>query len=241
MWILKGFEIEILKLKNSSFWVFWLGSTVVGMFLLGSYFRMYENQTEETKIALIFEIVATFLPIICSIATAYLVRQEEQISNLYGMLAVRQRGKTVFMKLVFTWLLGNISIFVLFLGIGVLSSHEDGIVLKLIKLFVGMAFFNLFLYIFHFFMHLKYGIGISLFWGVFESMQAIIYSNIRLQGVFRFIPFAWIMEWKHDLQEGVLRNHLTFWSGCVVIMLVSLFLFVRWFTYWEGRKSCGTS
>lgn len=241
MSVIKGFAIEALKLKRSSFWMFWLGSTLLGMFFLGFYFRMYNSQTEEKRISLIFEMIATLLPLICSIATAYLIRQEEQIANLYGMLAVCRRGKNICIKLLFTWLLGSASIFGLFLGIAILGSGDGKITLRLIELFGGMAFFSLFFYIFHFFMNLKFGIGISLFWGVFESMQAVMYSNIRLRGAFRLIPFAWLMEWKQDIQDELFLQNISFWSGCVFLLLVSLLLFVRWFTGWEGRKNYGTS
>ena len=202
---------------------------------------MYDSQSEETRISLVFEITATLLPLICSIATAYLIRQEEQISNLYGMLAVCRRGKTIGIKLLFPWLLGNISIFGLFLEIGILGSGDSKIALKLITLFGGIAFFSLFFYIFHFFMNLKFGTGMSLFWGVFESMQAVMYSNIRLRGVFRLIPFAWLMEWKQDVQDELLIRNISFWCGCAFLLFVSLFLFVSWFTGWEGRKNCGMS
>jgi hypothetical protein len=239
MGLLRYFQIESMKLKHTSFFLFQLGSTFFCLFFWGSYFQMYGSQAEETKFQLIFEILATLLPVICSISTAYLVRQEEQIPNLYGMLSVSQRGKAVFMKVMFAWMVGNISLFIQFLGIVVLCSHQHEVILKLISRFGGLVVFSLFFYIFHFFLNLKYGIGMSLFWGIFESMQAVIYSNIKLSGGFKFIPFAWLMEWNQGVQEATLVENKNFWGLCILLMLLLLFLFVQWFSCWEGRRYYG--
>lgn len=240
MSLLRSFKIEILKLKHTSYWMFQIGTTLICLFFFISYYRMYNTQSEDRRIYMIFEIIATLLPVICSISVAYLVKQEEQIANLYGMLSVRRRGKMISEKLLFTWLMGSISLLIITFGIGVISSLQRRMIYNLVGLYVGMVAFSLFFYIFHLFLNLRYGIGMSLFWGVFESMQAVIYSNIKLSGFFKFIPFSWPMEWKQDLWEGILIENRTFWSICILIQIVCLVFFVRWFTCWEGRKNYGT-
>ena len=189
MSLLRSFKIEILKLKHTSYWMFQIGTTLICLFFFISYYRMYNTQSEDRRIYMIFEIIATLLPVICSISVAYLVKQEEQIANLYGMLSVRRRGKMISEKLLFTWLMGSISLLIITFGIGVISSLQRRMIYNLVGLYVGMVAFSLFFYIFHLFLNLRYGIGMSLFWGVFESMQAVIYSNIKLSGFFKFIPF----------------------------------------------------
>lgn len=237
MKLVSGLKIEILKLKNTSYWLFQIGSTLVLLFLLGGYFRMYHMQAEERRIRLVYEIIATLLPVICSIAIAYHVKQEEQIANLYGMLSVTRRESQIGVKLLIAWTMGNISLLVITIGIGVLSSRQPMIIYELLGLYIGMAVFSLFFYTFHFFLNLRYGIGMSLFWGVFESMQAVMYSNIKIYGMFRYIPFAWLMEWKEDLLEGVLAENRSFWSICMLLLAIGLAAFVWWFAHWEGRRN----
>lgn len=239
MSLLRGLEIEIIKLKRTSYWIFQIGTTLICLIFFGSYYQMYSTQSENRRIHLIFEIIATLLPIICSISTAYLVKQEEQIANLYGMLSVRQRGRMICQKLLFAWLMGSCGLLMLTLEIGILSSQQSSVIFNLTGLYVGMAVFSLFFYIFHFFLNLRYGIGMSLFWGVIESMQAVMYSNINLSGVFKFIPFAWLMEWKQELLEEILIKNKAFWSMCILMLIVVFFSLVWWFKGWEGRKKYG--
>ena len=73
-----------------------------------------------------------------------------------------------------------------------------------------MAFCNLIIYILHLFLSFKFGLGLSLFWGVFESLQCILYSNIELKGVARYIPFAWSMNWVQDILS---RQNFQLWKG----------------------------
>ena len=102
---------------------------------------------------------------------------------------------------------------------------------------VGIAFCNLIIYALHLFLSLKFGLGISLFWGVFESLQCILYSNIELNGIARYIPFAWSMNWLQDILNDRFFNHGTEWIGIAVLTIGGLLLIFLWFSHWEGRKN----
>lgn len=227
----------MLKLKHSSFWIFQLSIVVLATFFLGTYFKTYIRQDEISRLKLVFEMLATVFPVICSISAAYLIRQEEQISGLYGMLAVPQRGKAICQKLVFVWLVESAEVMMITFVIGILSSAQSRVIIKLIAIYGGMTILSLFFLVFHFFLNLKFGMGVSLFWGIFESMQAVIYSNIKLSGGFRYIPFAWLMEWNRDVLENTLLSHQYFWYMCSVLLMVFLASFIKWFQSWEGRKN----
>lgn len=235
--VLRGFKVEMLKLKHSSFWIFQLSIVVLAAFFLGTYFKTYIRQDEIGRLKLVFEILAVVFPVICSISVAYLIRQEEQISALYGMLAVPQRGKLLSQKLVFVWLIESIGFMIIVFVIGILGSGQSKMMLSLFGIYVGMVILSLFFIVFHFFLNLKFGMGLSLFWGIFESMQAIIYSNIKLSDGFRYIPFAWLMEWNRDVLENTLLSHRFFWYICSVLLMVFLAFFIKWFQSWEGRKN----
>lgn len=237
--VLRGFKVEILKLKHSSFWIFQLSVVVLATFFLGTYFKTYIAQDEMSRLKLVFEILATVFPVICSISVAYLIRQEEQISGLYGMLAVSKRGKLIYEKLVFIWLIEMFGFTIITVVIGILSSGQSRVIFKLIGIYGGLVVLSLFFFIFHFFLNLKFGMGVSLFWGVFEIMQAIIYSNIKLFGGFQYIPFAWLMEWNRDVLENTLLLHRYFWCICSMLLIVFLTSFIKWFQNWEGRKNYG--
>ena len=48
---------------------------------------------------------------------------------------------------------------------------------------LGLAMNSLVIYALHLFFSLKFGLGLSVFLGVFECLQCILYSNIELHGL----------------------------------------------------------
>ena len=108
---------------------------------------------------------------------------------------------------------------------------------KLIGAAVGIAFCNVIIYILHLFLSFKFGLGISLFWGVFESLQCVLYSNIELKGIARYIPFAWSMNWIKDILNRQLFTYGAEKIGIAALTIGSFLLILLWFSHWEGRKS----
>ena len=101
----------------------------------------------------------------------------------------------------------------------------------------GIAFCNLIIYIFHLFLSFKFGLGLSLFWGVFESLQCILYSNIELKGITRYIPFSWSMNWVQDILSRQMFNYGTEKIWIAALTTGGLLLTLLWFSHWEGRKN----
>ena len=101
----------------------------------------------------------------------------------------------------------------------------------------GMAFCNFIIYILHLFLSFKFGLGLSLSWGVFESLQCILYSNIELKGVARYIPFAWSMNWVQDILSRQIFNYGTEKIWIAALTTGGLLLTLLWFSHWEGWKN----
>lgn len=76
-----------------------------------------------------------------------------------------------------------------------------------------------------------------MFLGVFESLQCILYSNIELKGIWRYIPFAWSMNWVHDVLNNGLSVHVTEWIWIAALTIGGVLLTLLWFSHWEGRKN----
>ena len=166
---------------------------------------------------------------------------EEKASHFQPLLAVPNRRKMILAKLAYLYGAGITSLSCLFLlfvfGIqflGIADTVQPG---TLTRAAAGIAFCNLIIYVLHLFLSLKFGLGISLFWGVFESMQCILYSNIELNGVARYIPFAWSMNWVRDILNHQFFAHGTEWVWIAVLTIGSLLVTLLWFSHWEGRKN----
>ncbi len=157
------------------------------------------------------------------------------------LLGVPDRCKAMLTKLVVLYGAGIAALFSLFLlfllGVHFLRTANTIPLYMFVKAGAGMAFYNFIIYALHLFLSFRFGLGISLFWGVFESLQCILYSNIELNGMARYIPFAWSMNWVHDVMNDRLSVHATEWIWIAVFTIGGVLLTFLWFSHWEGRKN----
>ena len=102
---------------------------------------------------------------------------------------------------------------------------------------LGLAMNSLVMYALHLFFSLKFGLGLSVFLGVFECLQCILYSNIELHGLWRYIPFSWSVNWVHDVLNGRLVSNTVQWILIAVLSVGFLWVILYWFSRWEGRKN----
>ncbi len=236
MSILTSVKLELLKLRHTKFWLFHILIICGITLLMDVYYILYDFKEPAARIKMIYEFVGILLPIFCSISIAFLIRIEEGISNMYGILGVRHR-KTVIMGIwLVAWSIAVLQLLLQTVSIKIIGGINGDILQKLWLLCGGMMVFSSFYYLFHLFLHLKFGIGLSILWGVFECMQSVMYSNIELAKIFRYIPFAWLMEWKDYVLEGEWKEEMTFWAISFVLLLIYFCLFLRWFERWEEKK-----
>ncbi len=237
MSILTGVKLELNKLKHTGFWLFHILIICTVTILLDGYYLLYISRDSILRVKMIYEFVGILIPIMSSISIAFLVRLEEQISNMYGILAVRHRKNMIMGTLLVSWFVTMLQISLQTISLVILGKMRGGELRQTLLLGGGMIIFSLFYHIFHLFLHLKFGIGFSILWGVFECMQSVMYSNIQLVKIFRYIPSAWLMEWKVSVLEGNLKELSRFWMSSLFLLLVYLVLFLLWFEKWEGKKN----
>lgn len=232
---------ELVKVKHTPFAAIHFCLPLTGALLFIAYYSMYSNTAGDKKLKLILEITATFFPLLISVVVGLNIMLEEKASHFQTLLAVPNRPGIMLAKLAVLYSMGIFALFGLFVffmfGIslcGIVDIVQPG---TLALAAAGMAFYNLIIYIFHLFLSFKFGLGISLFCGVFESLQGILYSNIELRGIWRYIPFAWSMEWVEDIMRNRILTHRTEWLLMTVLTIGSLLLVLIWFSHWEGRKN----
>ena len=199
------------KTKHTSFWAIHFCVPVMGALLFLVYYSQYAS-TADSK-----------------------------ASHFQTLLAVPNRHKNMLAKLTYLYGSGVFALFFLFLlfviGIHLLGMADTVQLGMLIGAAAGMAFCNFIIYILHLFLSFKFGLGLSLFWGVFESLQCILYSNIELKGVARYIPFAWSMNWVQDILSRQIFNYGTEKIWIAALTTGGLLLTLLWFSHWEGRKN----
>lgn len=229
---------ELLRVRHTPFFLLHGLFPVLGMILFCSYFGMYHTVEVKQRMQMIFEITITVFSVIISCMIGIAVMQEEQ-NHFFLMLSNTKRIYGILQKLLFLWGMGVMAVLFLLTstGVGIWVFTEISVKKWILEMLAGLIVWSAILYVWHLFLNLKFGMGISVFLGVFESLQVIIYSNVELKGIFVYIPFAWQMNWMKDILNGSARDHLVQWLICTCITAVAIILLCFWFSYWEGRKN----
>ena len=213
---------------------------VMGAILFVFYFLYYRNVDELKKVCFLLELTAMVFPLLISMIVGLNIMQEERASHFQNLMMVPERKKTLLAKFAALYLSGISSLVLLFtlFMIGVGMSQIEIIPWRLLMQSVlGLAMNSFVIYALHLFFSLKFGLGPSVFWGVFECLQCILYSNIELHGLWRYIPFSWSVNWVHDVLNGRLVSNTVQWILIAVLSVGFLLIILSWFSRWEGRKN----
>lgn len=237
----KAMRSELVKLRHTALLPIHIFVPIVGAMLFASYFHLYNYQPDYNKYKLMFEITATFFPILISIITGLNTFMEEHTAHSQPILSVPNR-KIVFCGKFFILLSGGVLsliclvlLFSILVAIQRLSANTPYVMLS--EMILALAFGNFILYIFHLFIGFKFGLGPSLFLGVFESLQVIMYSNIVLTGVWKYIPFAWAIDLSHYVLDGKLSLHKNEIFIMGILTIIAFIAMNFWIAQWEGRKN----
>ncbi len=241
MSVIDAIRSEREKVKHTSFRMLHLCFHILGAAIFIIYYFLYGNVEDEKKLKMILELTVTVFPLLISGIVSLNITLEERAAHFQTLLAEPNRCKIIVAKLMYLYGMGIFALFILFL-LFILGLYFLGIVATLqvatlIKAVLGIAGCNFIIYILHLFLSFKFGLGVSLFWGVFESLQCILYSNVELKGVARYIPFAWSINWVQDILQSQFFAHITEWIWIALLTMVSVGLILLWFSHWEGRKT----
>jgi ABC-2 type transport system permease protein len=165
---------EQVKTKHTPFWAIHFCIPAIGALLFLAYYSQYGSTADSKKLKMILEITTTFFPLLISVIVGLNVALEEKASHFQTLLAVPNRHKNMLAKLTYLYGSGVFALFFLCLlfvvGIHLLGMADTVQLGMLIGAATGMVFCNLIIYILHLFLSFKFGLGLSLFWGVFESL-----------------------------------------------------------------------
>lgn len=241
MSLLREIRSELYKMRHTAFLPIHLVIPFVGALLFIFYFINYEGVTEHERLRLLLELTTMVFPLLISGVIGINISLEEKACYYQRLLIAPNRKICILAKLTVLYCFGIMALTILFgvfaLGISVLGSLETlswGIMLQAV---LGIAFGNFVIYTLHLFLNLKFGLAMSLFWGVFESLQVVLYSNIELQGVMRYIPFSWAINSIQDALNGNLLENITEWILIFILTVCVSLIIIKWFSHWEGRKN----
>ena len=239
MSIIRGVRSELLKLCHTA--VLWLHVMipVIGAAVFLLYFALYQNTENIKKAALVLELTAVVFPIIVGMVCGMMSSLEERAGHFQTMM-MSPAGRVIpyLNKLFAAISLGGTSTLLL---VGLIAAGSNAFSLEHISwevLFLsafGMFLGTIPLYVIHMFLSIGWGLGISVFVGVAESMLAVMFSNVDIV-TWPFIPCAWGVMFLRNTLFSVTMT-MSEIIPIIVLSLVFLLLSFAWFGRWDGRKS----
>ncbi len=239
--LLHEIRSELYKVRHTSFLPIHLLIPFGGALLFIFYFVNYQSVAEYERLKLLLELTAMTFPLLISIIIGINISLEEKACYFQRLLTATNRKICILAKLIVLYCSGMMALAILFgtftLCIFLLGISETVSFWVVIQAVLGIAYGNFIIYTLHLFLNFKFGLAISLFWGVFESLQVVLYSNIELQGLLRYIPFSWAIYYIQDVLKGNLAEHMAEWFLIFLLTVSGLVIIMKWFHHWEGRKN----
>ncbi len=237
------FVSEIIKTKNSYYWITHLLTVIIGSLVFTLYFAIYRNTFDVIdNIHIIMDVISFVLPVIISIVIGLNTILEINSSNFFRILSYKNRISILLTKLTILLLSFLISILVFMTSIIAImllfSLYTNIPIIIFIKVSMFLFFTNIITYIFHLFLNYRFGLGCSLLFGFFETIQMLFYTNTEMIGIWQYIlPTSWSVQ----LYREVIKNTDNLNYSKIIIMAIitaiALLILCIWFSRWSGKKS----
>lgn len=229
---------DLIKQRHTAYFGIHTLIPIVGAALFTFYYLLYKAVDELQRLKLLLELTAMVFPVLIGIIVGLNILQEEKAGRFQNILATPHRAKIMLSKFFVLYFSGIFSLFALFILFAAAAGTNEFIPFgPLIQSVLGLALGNFAIYVLHLFLSLKFGLAISLFWGVFECLQCILFSNIELHGLWRYVPFSWSVNCVHDILNGKIASNSAQRIMISILSVGALLAFLYWFTRWEGRKN----
>ena len=234
---------DFYKFRHTS--MLWIHALIplTAAILFIAYYSM-SSWKAEAKISGYLEVIGVAFPLMLGLITGKAAEQEGQAGSFQTMLCgVKSREAAYASKLVVLLLLGILSIII---AIGVFAVGFQTIPAMMYVKAGGLLIAgNIFLYILHLFVSLRYGRGTSIGIGMVESLISALALTGLGDGKWYYIPCAWsarlcdnlVFTWLNpSMAIGYEEIHkCLIVAACATVAAFILSLF--WFKSWEGRKS----
>ncbi|WP_024620678.1 lantibiotic immunity ABC transporter MutG family permease subunit [Metaclostridioides mangenotii] len=234
---------DFYKLRHTSVLKLHIVIPVAISFIFLMYFKT-TNYKISTMVSAYLEVVAVGFPLIISIMTSLVVDQEEGAGQFQVLLASTKKKSVTFLsKLTLLICLAIISVVI---SVGIFGIGIKGMSIYFyIKSVLYLVVSNIFIYILHLILSLKFGKGASIGVGLVGTLTSALMLTGLGQKIWSCTPWAWGGRFSdYIVLQEVDRNLVSIVSAeikrglipmCVLTVLILIFS-TLWFKGWEGRK-----
>lgn len=244
--IYRCFVADFKKTKHLPFWSAHLiiPICVAGVFLL--YYTTAPWNAQE-KINAYFQTLGIGFPILISLFSVMLAEQELSADSYQTMLSAPKRLPMFYSKLILLIACGAFSVFlasVLF-GVGNLYVIKQSMVDM--PFYLSSAFVlvtaNILLYIFHWFLALRFNKGVSIIISITESIVTALLLTGMGEEIWCYVPCAWASRLITCMLALTITGQafdmkcIMAISLCVILTVCTGFLFGIWACHWDGQHT----
>lgn len=246
--LIRIFNSDLIKLKRTYIVLIHFCIVLVGIGLFLEYYKI-SGYDSISKIVAYLQVIAIAFPLLSSIMCSICVEQEYYSGNYKHILtASNPKYLTLISKYIILICLGFGATLVSVLGFefGIDTIFNDNhftlsFYMISILILVGS---NLFEYILHLFLSLRFGKGASIGIGIVETLLSALLLTGLGDGIWQYIPCAWgvrfVSVWASFSSSKEIESIQEFQSIGLICGFVTTFAFVilcMWFSKWEGKKS----
>lgn len=252
VYFIRVLHSDLLKMKRSMLMRIHFIIPLIVIIAFLSYYSIspHSNILEVTGY---LQVIGVSFPLIISIVTSICIDQESVAGNFIEMLiGSKMKNVTFLSKMTLLIIMGFLAIMLSCIGfyLGffyILHQNNFDIGFYFIASLILMGS-NVFEYIFHLFLAMRYGKSVSMGVGITETMLSAILLTGLGDGIWPYIPCAlgsrlvnyWIMFNSEPLMiNDDLKGIYYAICSCVILTILAFIISCVWFHYWEGRRSEG--
>ncbi len=206
------------------------------------------------KVEAYFQVLAMGFPFLIGLFCAMLAEQELSAGSFQHMLSVPERLSAFFSKLVLLVLFGMFAVLVASILFGTTEFFFAKLVIVDYGFYWTAALIitaaNIFLYVLHLFMALRFNKGVTTALGIIESLiSALLITEIG-NNIWMYVPAAWasrmvtslLLKFNTGLTEtanyDLMKNNCIYaFIICIITTVIALTAFGIWACRWDGVRS----
>ncbi len=243
MMLLKCLAADLQKTKHLPFWIAHLGIPVCTALVFLLYYAG-SPWSAQSKMEGFYQVLGMGFPVLIGLFTVMLAQQEGP--SFQTMLSAPRRLPLFYSKFLLLVLSGAGSVFVTSILFGVGNCYVLGQSVTGMGFYFSAAFLlvgsNVFTYLFHWFLALRFNKGVSIMVGVTEGIVAALMVTGLGDRIWCYVPCAWgsrmvtyLVLDSVGIQVYDQGREIAGWL-CAVITVCAILLFGVWTCHWEGKQ-----
>ncbi|MBE6088033.1 MAG: lantibiotic immunity ABC transporter MutG family permease subunit [Clostridium beijerinckii] len=255
MKILRLLKADFIKMKHTPFYWIHICLPIIGAIIFLEYYS-FSTWNSVNKINGYLEVLSLTFPVLIGIVCSMVIEQEVMAGKFKEMLSIEYgKGMCLLSKILILLLTG---LFSLSLAVGIFFAGFQFILRQntlSLNFYLNIIFIifgaQIFFYLFHLWLSIKFGSGASIGMGIVESLLSALLITGLGDGIWQWIPCGWsvkfcdnfFIEASNSIDNfnkmadinTVFSNSAIGVRNCVLLTIAFGLYLVVWFNFFEGR------